>query len=151
VKNEITYVTGDERVLDDIKELWEELNRVHLEKSRHFKQRYMDFTYQKRKEFFMSKAENGKLLVVIACHDGRRIGYCVSSVADTVGEIESIYIKPEYRGNHVGKTLMETSLNWIKASDVRTIHLTVAAGNEDVFEFYSKFGFAPIRTELQQV
>lgn len=151
MNSEIALTTGDVNILDDIQELWEELNQLHFEKSPNFKQHYMAFTFQSRKKSLISSAENGNLFIVIAYHQGIKIGYCVSSVVDDIGEIESIYMKPAYRKSHVGNMLMETSLHWIKSSNVKKIIVKVAAGNEEVFGFYSKYGFAPRLTELQLV
>ena len=94
---DIDYKSGDETVLDEIQELWEELNQLHLDKSPYFKHHYISFSYQARKESLIKCAERGKLFVLIAYHDSVKIGYCVASVVEDVGEIESIYIKPDYR------------------------------------------------------
>ena len=151
MNKDITYITGNENIIDDIKELWEGLNRHHLEKSRDFKHHFENFTFQKRKESLINKSKNGEIYIVIAVHMGCNIGYCVSSAVNSVGEIESIYIKPEYRKCRVGTALMESSLKWIKANNTNRIILGVAAGNEEAFGFYSKFGFVPVSTKLQYI
>lgn len=149
MNNEINLVRGDINNLNDIQELWEELNQHHLEKSYDFKQHYKDFTFSERKESLINYAEKGKLFIVIAYHESEKIGYCVASVVDRTGEIDSIYIKAGYRKNHVGNILMEAALGWIRSFDTKKIIVKVAAGNEEVFGFYSKYGFAPRLTELQ--
>ena len=151
MSNKITFITGDEMLLDDIGELWEKLRRHHLEKSSDFRQHFKDTTFKERKEVLMNKAKAGKMFIVIACDGEDKIGYCVSSVVNKVGEIESIYVNPNYRKYRLGSTLMEKSLEWIKAKGIEKIILTVAAGNEEAFGFYSKFGFVPKQTELQLV
>lgn len=148
MNNEITYLNGDENILDDIKELWEELNQHHIEKSLHFKQNFLDYSFGKRKETLIKPSENGSLFIIIACDNECKVGYCVSSVAANRGEIASIYVKPEYRKHNVGTVLMEKSLEWIKSNDVKEIAVGVSGGNEDVFAFYAKFGFAPKYTLL---
>jgi len=148
---DIVYKSGDETNLDEIQELWEELNQLHLEKSPYFKQHYMSFSFQSRKESLIKCAERGKLYVLIAYHGSEKIGYCVASAVEDVGEIESICIKPDYRDKQIGNALMEASLDWIKSCNVKKTILKVSVGNEEVFGFYSKYGFKPRLTELQLV
>jgi ribosomal protein S18 acetylase RimI-like enzyme len=147
--NDIVLESGDERILDKIQELWEELNQLHLEKSLDFKQHYKDFTFQSRKESLIKYTYEGKLFIVIARHEKNKIGYCISGVIDDVGEIESIFVKSDYRNNHIGNTLMAASLNWIKSCNAKKTIVKVSVGNEEVFGFYSKYGFAPRLIELQ--
>lgn len=146
---EITFIAGNANLLDDVKELWEELNQFHCNKSVNFKKDYTTFTFATRKESIVRHIENGKLLVVIAYCNNLKIGYCISSVVDEIGEIDSIFVKSDYRKSDVGHELMEQSLDWIKLNVVKQIILKVSVGNEEVFGFYSKYGFAPRLTELQ--
>jgi ribosomal protein S18 acetylase RimI-like enzyme len=149
MENGISYITGDERIIDDIEELWEELNQLHLDKSPYFKHHYSVFTFQARKESLMACANRGKLNVIIACQKDAKIGYCVSSAVDNVGEIDSIYIKLDYRGQRIGDKLMKMSLDWLRENNVKSIHIAVSSGNEEVFGFYSKYGFKPRFTKLE--
>ncbi|MDR1043786.1 MAG: GNAT family N-acetyltransferase [Candidatus Adiutrix sp.] len=149
MNNEISYFNGNETLIDDIEELWTELNQIHFEKSLDFKHRYNDFTFRQRKQSLLSSASKGKLFIAIAYDGNRRIGYCVSSIVDNIGEIDSIYVKPEYRKQHIGSVLMEKSLDRINSCDATSVTIKVAAGNEEAFGFYSKYGFKPIFTELQ--
>lgn len=149
--NAISFVSGGEEFLDDIEGLWKELNELHTKKSPHFKNHYMTFTYQARKQALLSCVEKGRLFVCVAYDKDIKVGYCVASVVDDIGEIDSIYIQPDYRKSHIGNTLMEKSLEWIKLNPVKKIIVKVAFGNEEVFGFYSKYGFAPRLTELQMI
>ncbi|MFR9201463.1 MAG: GNAT family N-acetyltransferase [Candidatus Gastranaerophilaceae bacterium] len=145
----IEFITGDTSLLDEIKELWEELNQFHIEKSVDFKNHYKAFTFAARKESIVRHIENGALLVAIAYCNNLKIGYCISSVVDGIGEIDSIFVKTGYRKSDVGHKLMEMSLDWIKTNAAKKIVVKVSVGNEEVFGFYSKYGFAPCLTELQ--
>ena len=145
----IEFITGDTSLLDEIKELWEELNQFHIEKSVDFKNHYKAFTFAARKESIVRHIENGALLVAIAYCNNLKIGYCISSVVDGIGEIDSIFVKTGYRKSDVGHKLMEMSLDWIKTNAAKKIVVKISVGNEEVFGFYSKYGFAPCLTELQ--
>ena len=149
--DEIIFLTGDINLLDEIKELWEGLKKIHIEKSVDFRSYYTALTFQERKESLVRHAENGKLFIVIACRNNLKIGYCASSVVDGIGEINSIFINSDFRKKNVGNKLMEISLDWIKSNDAKKIIVQVAADNEEVFGFYSKYGFTPRFTEMQIV
>ena len=142
----IEFITGDTSLLDEIKELWEELNQFHIEKSVDFKNHYKAFTFAARKESIVRHIENGALLVAIAYCNNLKIGYCISSVVDGIGEIDSIFVKTGYRKSDVGHKLMEMSLDWIKTNAAKKIVVKVSVGNEEVFGFYSKYGFATCLT-----
>lgn len=144
-----TFITGDANLLAAIKELWEELNQLHIEKSVDFQNHYKAFTFAARKESIVRHTENGALLVTIAYCNNLKIGYCIASIVDGSGEIDSIFVKTGYRQSDVGHKLMEMSLDWLKTNAAKKIIVKVSAGNEEVFEFYSKYGFAPCLTELQ--
>jgi ribosomal protein S18 acetylase RimI-like enzyme len=148
---DILFKSGDITVLDDVRELWEELNQYHLVKSPYFKYHFANFTFQARKESLIESAEKGKLFTLIAYHESEKVGYCIASVVNDIGEVDSIYVKPEYRETGIGNTLMEKSLDWINSSYAKNIIIKVAVGNEEAFGFYSKYGFAPRYVELQLV
>ena len=136
-------------MLDELSELWDELRLYQLERSTDFKWHYESFTFHDRKKPLLLCADRGKLFIVIAYHDGVKIGYCISSVVDGVGEIESIYVKTDYRKQNIGNGLMSKSIEWIKTYDVRKVMVKVVTGNEDAMGFYSRFGFKPRFTDMQ--
>ncbi len=61
-------------------------------------------------------AQNGEMQVIICFDEAtrQRVGYCISSLDhDLAGEIESIFVLPEYRGLGIGKELMRRTLQWL--------------------------------------
>jgi ribosomal protein S18 acetylase RimI-like enzyme len=150
----ISYVLGNERLFDYVKELWEELNKLHRLKSLHFDDFYKTLNFETRKANLLKKSKTGSIRVEIAIDDKtqNKVGYCVSSVdKDKIGEIESIYVMENYRNLNIGEELMNNALKWM--DDVETIKkvVTVASGNEQVFGFYEKFGFYTRKIELEQI
>jgi len=150
MNNEITLKTGDNSMLDDIQGLWEQLNALHMTKSPDFKHHYNTFTFTARKKSLLEKADNGRIFLVAAYDREVMIGYCVSSITGDSGEIDSIYVKPDYQNRRIGHMLMETSLNWFNANNTKAIDIAVSVGNEEVFGFYAKYGFKPRLTVLRQ-
>ncbi len=149
MSKEVTYKIGDIGIIDDVRELWGELNLVHIEKSLHFEEHYKSLSFQDRKHLLLKRAREGEVFVIIACDGEEKIGHCVASVDEDLGVIESLFVRKEYRKENIGGALIEQALAWLKSKNPRFINLRVAIGNEEVFSFYSKYGFMPRATELQ--
>lgn len=142
--------SGPER-LNDIKLLWEQLNRLHESVSPHFKDEFSDYPFAYRKAYLAKKAMQGLLRIFFAEADDRPVGYCVASL-DTHrhGEIESIFIEEPFRGQGVGDALMQTALGWLDANDAESKSVSVVFGNEAAHPFYARYGFHPRSTKLKQ-
>ena len=153
-KRIIKYVDGDETLLDQIRPLWEALNRHHLALSMIFKQYYLDMTFQKRKTDLIKKAALGEMRVDIAVDDvsGQNIGYCISSLTEEkIGEVQSIYVSEPYRSLGIGDALMKKALGWLDEKGAVEKFVEVGAGNEQTLGFYSRYDFLPRKTMLKQV
>lgn len=153
-KHEITYIEGDEELLDQIKPLWEALNRHHLGLSMNFKQYYLDMTFPKRKTDLLKKAALGKIRISIAIDEanGQNVGYCISGINnERMGEIKSIFVSETYRRNGIGGVLMQTALDWLEKQGAIEKIVEVAAGNEKAWGFYAHYGFLPRKTMLKHV
>lgn len=149
----IAYKTVDRGDLRLIEPLWKELNRQHMKNSSHFRDRYRNFRFEDRISILTDKVRGDLLLVLTAWAEGRKqpVGYCISSV-DYLGggEIDSIFVLKEFRKAGVGRELMERSMAWLVKQKPKSLKVTVAAGNEEVFGFYGKFGFLPAKTVLER-
>jgi len=121
-----------------IETLWLELNSLHGELSPDFKEHFSRATFEQRIE---SLIEKDNLVIFAASKDENLIGYCIASIDNGKGEIDSLYVKPSYRGKSQGKKLVEKSLNWLKDKECENIDIQVAQGNEKVLSFYEQFGF----------
>lgn len=150
-KDKIKYETGGIELIPFVVPLWEQLNKLHMNNSINFTKRFNNFTFEDRKNSF---EKEGKKLFIILVKDSNideYIGYLISSTSkENVGEVESIYINYEYRGLQIGDVLMKKSLAWMNSKGAKKIIIGVAAGNEEVYSFYKKFGFYPKVTILEQ-
>jgi ribosomal protein S18 acetylase RimI-like enzyme len=149
----IEYTATDEQGLDLIKSLWVKLNELHKSRSRNFTAHFYRMTFDRRKEDLLKKSAGGALHIDLARDTGTGglIGYCVTSITTANhGEIESIYIEPDYRRRGIGDTLMKKALKWLEERPVARRTLVVAAGNEEVFDFYRRYNFYPRVTILEQ-
>ena len=121
-----------------IKEMWAKLNRLHGELSNNFKNHFESFTFEKRMQPLLEKRY---LSVFIATDATKHIGYCIVSAENGTGEIDSIYIEPEYRKRKIGSTFINRAMDWFNRMGCDSICIFVADGNDGVLNFYQSFGF----------
>lgn len=126
-----------------IKPLWEKLNLIHLNKSVYFKSKYEKFTFDKRMESIYKKAEKGiiKLDLLLDNDKGEYVGYCLSSIEEGLGEIESIFIEEKYRKHGLGDKLMQSALKWFESKEINNIEINVVYANNGALPFYERHGF----------
>ena len=72
---------------------------------------------------------------------GNYVGYCLSSIENNLGEVESIYIENQYRKFGLGGKLIEKSLDWFKFNGITNIGINVVYGNDEALLFYERYGF----------
>ncbi len=153
-KPKIKYSHGTQKILDEIKPLWEGLNEYHLLLSPYFKQYYKTLTFEARKADLLKKAKQTQMRIDLATDKttSQHVGYIVSSIDKTkTAKIDSIFVNPSYRGFGVGDTLMKNSLSWMDKKGVVAKIVEVGVGNEQAFGFYSRYGFYPRKTLLKQI
>lgn len=124
--------------LQEIEPLWCELNAHHLKKSNNFHEHFASFTFAERLKKLLVRE---KLMIFAARENRELVGYCIASVNAGDGEIDSLYIKPQFRGTSLGQMLTEAALTWLSNVNCRRISVHVADGNEEALSFYEKFGF----------
>jgi diamine N-acetyltransferase len=128
----------DREDIGRIKGLWESLNAHHARKSRYFRDRFEALTFERRFDRLLAKEH----LVIYAASKGPElVGYCVATESESRGEIDSLYIREEYRGRDLGRKLTEKALSWLEQFECDEVILYVAEGNESVLPFYEKLGF----------
>lgn len=156
MQKNINYRIIQEDSIDLVKTLWEGLRDHHASKSSYFKEKYLEMTFEKRKANLFEKTQNGKLMIEIAEDTAKHqpIAYCISSINEEFGmifgEIDSLYIDPDYRKMGIGNNLMINALKWLDSEKVQEKKIMVCEGNEEAFRFYKKFGFFHIHNILHQ-
>ena len=149
----ISYIELDNEHIDSIRPLWEKLRDHHKELSPYFPERYVELTFQERKNELLEKSEKGILRIDTAYDEAAEqyIGYCISSISDEkVGEVDSIYLDKKYRSSGIGDALMKRSLDWMDQNGIETKRIMVAAGNENTLVFYGRYKFFPKHIILEQ-
>ncbi|MDP3386303.1 MAG: GNAT family N-acetyltransferase [Eubacteriales bacterium] len=119
-----------------------------MAESRYFKDRYRNMTFEKRCHKF-ELIDDDDLLLELIKEGNETIGYCISSFAKGIGEIDSLFVEESYRNRGYGKELLDSAIHWLNLKTCDKIILSVADGHESVLPFYEKMGFYPESTLLQ--
>ena len=142
----IEYRQGDVGLLGEIASLWEKLARYHSRLPTPFASTFRTITFAKRRIGLEQKAASGQLHVILGRNTDSEcdIAYSVSSLtSEGLGEIESLYVEPDYRGRGIGDQLMQQSLAWLNERGARSVRIGVGVGNEAALAFYRRYNFVP--------
>lgn len=121
-----------------IENMWVRLNRLHGALSKNFKDHFDTFTFEKRMNPLLKKEH---LAFFVAVINSEHVGYCIVSAEDGKGEIDSIYIEPDYRKQRIGSSLIKRAKGWFNTIGCDSVSIIVADGNDSVLGFYKSFGF----------
>lgn len=150
--NNLEFISGGKDLLELVQPLWEKLNKHHENNSSYFSEKYRKQTFDTRKSKFIS--DNNLEIMIDLIKDMEKniyIGYCISTInKEMIGEIDSLFIEKEYRKFGLGDNLMKRALSWLDSKHAKTKIIAVAEGNENVVEFYKKYGFHKRRIILEQ-
>lgn len=132
--------------LDDLRDIWT-LLRDHIAAcSEHFSSQIKEREFEERKLDILRRNADRVIRTFIASRrdSGEDIGYCICSAArKSYGEIESIFVRREYRDQGIGTDLMNHAIAWITEMDSTDLHVHVTVGNETTLPFYEKFDLYP--------
>ena len=123
-----------------IRLMWEKLNALHGDLSTHFKDHFKALSFEERLRQIEIKKS---FAFFIAQTEQELVGYCIASIEDETGEIDSIYVDPKHRYNQIGERLLLKAESWLKSQNVVKYQISVVQGNESVFQFYSRQGYHP--------
>ncbi len=65
--------------------------------------------------------------------------------------IWGVYVKPEWRGNHISESLIQSCVEWAKTQGVVIVKLAVVTGNLSALRCYEKCGFKTYGTEPKAI
>lgn len=149
----IQFVTGSIELLDFVQPLWEKLNKHHEANANYFQNSFKNLKFEVRKNKFLSDTNlKVKIDLIKDIEKDLNIGYCICTVnKELVGEIDSLFVEKEYRQYGFGDKLMNRALDWLNSKQVKTKIIGVAEGNEDVLEFYKRYGFYKRRVILESI
>jgi len=132
-----------------IKGLWERNRYYHQNISISFGDLYEDLLFEDRMMGFAA-FDQDKIKITIA-EDSMKIGllgYCISVIEDTCGEVQTLYVLEEARGRGIGKVLVQDHLQWFKKNGCVAVKLSVSCENENTIAFYEALGFRSNTIEM---
>lgn len=147
----ISYIEVGEHGLNRIEPLWKKLVDHLKVRSTYFGEWFETRSFDERRAELLKKStgSGGKLHVDLAMNGGQCIGYCVSSMVQQSGEVDSIFVEESYRYLGIGSELMKRALAWIDDEQPQGVRVASAIGNEEVLPFYQRYGFFPRMTLLE--
>lgn len=150
----IVFIETGALDLDLIQPLWEKLNHHHHQQKSDFQEHYENFTFPERAETLLKKSLRGDMHIGLVKdkESGVMVAYCITTISqDKEGEIDSIYVEREYRGQGIGAELIKRSLKWMDEKGVNKKTVRVSIGNQEAVAFYEHYGFRPRSLTLEQV
>jgi len=147
IMNDIFDITYEELQL--IRDLWEK-NRIYHEKnSEFFGELYQSVNFEERMKAF-GELPKEMLKITVIKSDDDYIGYCMSTIVNGKGELESMHVDEGSRGQGLGEALGIKHVQWMKEMKCNVIGVTVSQENEATIRFYKKIGFRPNTLYMQQ-
>ncbi len=145
--SDLVYGSGGRELLQELRPLWEELNRHHARVAPDLADHFASVSFERRVSLLQDRTQ---LRVELARDpEGRVVAYAFGSVdSHGRGEFESIYVSPAYRARGLGSELARRVVAWLKACSAHPIRVTVAVGNERALPFYRELGFRTRATTL---
>jgi len=144
---EIFDIPYDE--IEVIKNLWEKNRQYHENSSEYFKESYRSINFNQRIKA-LDVLNNETMKISVAKINDEYIGYCISTLIDGKGELESLHVDEASRGNGIGKELVIKHIEWMNENNCKVIGVTVSQENEATIGFYKKLGFYPNTLYMQQ-
>lgn len=152
----VTCVGGAELV-DQLEELWLSLFDHHVSVGAGglpVIDRAM--SWPRRKALYQQLLASSNAFVVIARSASRPVGYALVHIHEgaddtwptgsAIGEIETIAVAPDWRGQGLGTALLDEAERQLLARDVRDVKLNVINGNLDAIRLYERRGMTPVMT-----
>lgn len=137
-----------------IQPLWEKLNQHHLDQKSDFREHYENFTFSERAEVLLKKSSAGNMHIGLIKnkYSGNLVAYCITTISgEGKGEIDSIYVEKQFRGQGLGDELMKCALGWLDENGVKKKTVRVSVGNQKAVSFYERYGFHPRSITLEHV
>ena len=144
----VTYSDISPSELDQIKNLWERNRDFHISIESDFQDLYKVLTFEERMKCVL--ADNDQTVkITTAFAGGAVVGYCISALRGTTGELISMHVASSMRGQGVGKELATRHLRWLKESKCKEISLVVSPRNQHAISFYESIGLRPCFVTMQ--
>lgn len=97
------------------------------------------------------RQRNGR--VFIAVDETENVVGCVHAFIDLrlaegeVGEVVSLVVKDNSRGQGIGSKLLNEAINWIRETGCPKVRIRANAVRKNAHEFYKQYGFEEVKSQ----
>ena len=113
-------------------------------------------TSQDYASFLATRLEDHNAVVLVADTKGETIGYAYGEIEDydwmslrgPAGVLNDLIVDPAYRGQGVGRLLLDAIISRLKSRDAPRVVLSTAAKNTSAQHFFERNGFRPTMIEM---
>ena len=117
----------------------------------------LDWPREEGREYFAGLVACTDSLCLLAEVGGKVVGYLAGRVEEEttlrpwrVAELESMYVRGEYRSRGVGARLVDGFLGWAELQGAERASVTAYVANGPASRFYQRAGFRPRRVSLER-
>jgi GNAT superfamily N-acetyltransferase len=142
----ILYRTGGSELLKAIRPLWEMNFTQDGPSADDLANAFPPEELADLRALLASKPGSSRLRVTLALDqdNGELAGFCLSTgVPRQTGEINCLFVFPEYRECGIAEGLMRDAIQWLDDMGVQTRSRQLGADRDRDYRFYSDFGFLP--------
>ena len=148
--------------LQTILKLQQELSKHHekMTPTKDFKlyEKKRKNTTRDLKKFILEHLNKKSSLILLAYYQEKSVGFSISFVKETIpifkirkyGYISDLYVKRKYRGQKIGKKLINLSINFFKKKKLKFVELAVRSYNQKAIKVYHKAGFKDYNQTMRQ-
>lgn len=80
---------------------------------------------------------------------GRPVAYLVADIVDGNAHIDQVSVRPERRGDRLGKRLIDHLVGWARVHDLPAVTLTTFTEVPWNGPYYARLGFRPVPADEQ--
>lgn len=131
--------------------MWDAVRRFHRELEPHWPRRWanpppdiLSWLAQELQAYWHGTGRK----VIFVCDTGQElVGFIRVALMDSwlcPGQVESLYVRDDYRSQGVGQVLMAQALAWCATHGAAEVGLHVSASNAGAARFYARLGFRPV-------
>jgi ribosomal protein S18 acetylase RimI-like enzyme len=97
-------------------------------------------------------------IVFLAEVNGKPVGYSLAYIksnllkpkASRLGYIDDLYVRKEFRGQHIGSAITRRTIAWFRGRGIRHLTLNVLEQNRAAQAIYRKWGFFPLSVKMRK-
>ena len=131
--------------------MWDAVRRFHRELEPHWPRRWAnpppDILSRLTQDLQAYWQDAGPKVIFVYDTGHELVGFIRVALMDSwlsPGQVESLYVRDDYRSQGVGQVLMAQALAWCAAHEAAEVGLHVSASNAGAARLYAQLGFRPV-------